>query len=75
MLLYVSVCELKDSSFQREANEMKSGIPQRSPSSDPSGQSFLPLQSFSGCRQTEVSLAQGYLGGPHKKLSQSSSSD
>lgn len=50
-------------------------IPQTGPSSERSGQSTLPLQILSGVRQTEVSLAQGYLGGLQTADSQDSSSE
>lgn len=45
------------------------------PSSERSAQSTLPLQILSGVRQTELSLAQGYLGGLQTADSQDSSSD
>lgn len=45
------------------------------PSSERSAQSTLPLQILSGVRQTEVSLAQGYLGGLQTAVSQDSSSE
>lgn len=45
------------------------------PSSERSAQSTLPLQILSGVRQTEVSLAQGYLGGLQTADSQDSSSE
>lgn len=45
------------------------------PSSERSAQSTLPLQILSGVRQTEVLLAQGYLGGLQTADSQDSSSE
>lgn len=45
------------------------------PSSERSAQSTLPLQILSGVRHTEVSLAQGYLGGLQAAVSQDSSSE
>lgn len=53
----------------------KTNIPQMGPSSERSAQSTLPLQILSGVRQTEVSLAQGYLGGLQTADSQDSSSE
>lgn len=49
--------------------------PQMGPSSERSAQSTLPLQILSGVRQTEVSLAQGYLGGLQAADSHDSSSE
>lgn len=45
------------------------------PSSERSAQSTLLLQILSGVRHTEVSLAQGYLGGLQTADSQDSSSE
>lgn len=45
------------------------------PSSERSAQSTLPLQILSGVRQTEESLAHGYLGGLHAADSHDSSSE
>lgn len=50
-------------------------LPQMGPSSERSAQSTLPLQILSGVRHTEVSLAQGYLGGLQTAVSQDSSSE
>lgn len=53
----------------------ESALPQMGPSSERSAQSTLLLQILSGVRHTEVSLAQGYLGGLQTAVSQDSSSE
>lgn len=57
------------------ANKKEPALPQMGPSSERSAQSTLPLQILSGVRHTEVSLAQGYLGGLQMAVSQDSSSE
>lgn len=49
--------------------------PQNRPSSDWSAQSFLPSQIWWGCRQVDVSLAQGCVGGSHMDEVHDSSSE
>lgn len=49
--------------------------PQNGPSSDWSAQSLLPSQIWWGCRQVDVSLAQGCVGGLHIDEAHDSSSE